>query len=199
MRGGGAQLALALDGGATPDLRALGRWEALLADYATSGVTLTDHALAILRPHLDGVATTAALEHLRHGSPVTVAGLVVARQRPETAGGVVFILLEDEHGTANLIVPPAVYERRRHIARAEPLILAEGRLERPPAGGGTINVLVRELRTLDPELAGIEAKPVTPLPARDAEPAAEPAERYAAAGGLRAVAPPVQSFGRGRR
>src|SRR5579863_10479450 len=187
VRGGGEQLALALDGGATPDLRALGRWEALLADYATSGVTLTDHALAILRPHLDGVATTAALEHLRHGTAVTVAGLVVARQRPETASGVVFILLEDEHGTANLIVPPALYERRRHIARAEPLILAEGRLERPPAGGGTINVLVRELRTLDPELAGIESKPVTPLPARDAEPpaepAAEPAERYAAAGG----------------
>ena len=51
------------------DLRALGRWEALLADYATSGVTLTDHALAILRPHLDGVATSAALEHLRHGTP----------------------------------------------------------------------------------------------------------------------------------
>jgi len=195
VRGGSAQLALALDGGATPDLRALGRWEALLADYATSGVTLTDHALAILRPHLEGVATTEALERLRHGAPVMVAGLVVARQRPETAGGVVFILLEDEHGTANLIVPPALYERRRHIARAEPLILAEGRLERPPAGGGTINVLVRELRTLDPELVGIESKPATPLPARDAE----PAERYAAAGGLRAVAPPVQSFGRGRR
>ena len=157
-------------------LRELGRWEALLADYATSGVTLTDHALAILRPHLDGVATSAELEHLRHGAPVTVAGLVVARQRPETAGGVVFMLLEDEHGTVNLIVPPALYERRRHIVRAEPLILAEGRLERPPAGGGTINVLVRELRTLDAELAGIESKPVIPLPARDAEPAAEPAE-----------------------
>ena len=150
------------------------------------------HALTASRP-------AAALEHLRHGTPVTIAGLVVARQRPETASGVVFMLLEDEHGTVNLIVPPAIYERRRHIVRAEPLILAEGRLERPPAGGGTINVLVRELRTLDPELAGIEAKPVTPLPARDAEPAAEPTERHAAAGGLRAVAPAVQSFGRGRR
>jgi error-prone DNA polymerase len=199
---GGTQLALAADGFATPPLRELSRWETLLADYATSGVTLHDHALAILRPRLDGVATSADLERIPHGAPVTVAGLVVARQRPETARGVVFMLLEDEHGAINLVVPPALYERRRHVVRAEPLILAEGLLERPAAGGGTINVLVRELRTLDAELEGIAAAPLARLPAREvhspAEPA-EPAEQRVAAAGFRAVAPAPQSFGRGRR
>jgi len=193
---GGTQLALALDSGAPPALRELGRWEQLLADYATSTVTLSDHALAILRPRLAGAATSVELERLRHGSPVTVAGLVVARQRPETASGVVFMLIEDEHGVINLIVPPALYERRRHVVRAEPLILVHGRLERPPAGGGTINVLVREIRTLDEELA--DAAPVSKLAAREAPAEQSPAERAGAAG-FRAVAPAVQSFASGRR
>jgi error-prone DNA polymerase len=197
---GGTQLALALDAGEAPRLRGLGRWELLLADYATSGVTLNDHALAILRPRLDGVTTSAQLAAMRHGAQVTVAGLVVARQRPETASGVVFMLLEDEYGPVNLIVTPTLYERRRHLVRAEPLILAHGRLERPPAGGGTINVLVRDLRTLDEELAGIAAAPIARLPEREAHPSGqEPAERQVAAAGFRAVAPPVQSFGGGRR
>jgi error-prone DNA polymerase len=195
---GGTQLALALDAGASPRLRELGRWETLLADYATSGITLSDHALAILRPRLNGVATSAQLPEIRHGAQVTVAGLVVARQRPETASGVVFMLLEDEHGPVNLIVPPALYERHRHLVRAEPLILAHGRLERPPAGGGTINVLVRDLRTLDDELAGIAAAPIAHLPAREEQDPGQP-ERRVAAAGFRAVAPPVQSFGGGRR
>src|SRR5207247_11203477 len=74
--------------------------------------------------------------------PVRVAGLVVARQRPGTASGIVFMLLEDETGTINLVVPPAVYERHRLTVRTEPLVLASGRLERHPAAGGAINVLV---------------------------------------------------------
>jgi error-prone DNA polymerase len=195
---GGTQLALSLEEPARPQLRELGRWEKLLADYATSGVTLSDHALAILRPRLAGVATSTELERLRHGSAVTVAGLVVARQRPETASGVVFMLIEDEHGSVNLIVPPALYERRRHIVRAEPLILVTGRLERPPTGGGTINVLAREIRTLDEELA--DAAPISRLAASQVEsPAEQEAHERADAAGFRAVAPPVQSFASGRR
>jgi error-prone DNA polymerase len=187
---GGTQLALALDTGPLPSLPPLGRWERLLANYATSGVTLDDHALAILRPRLAGVATSRELERLPHGATVAVAGIVVARQRPETASGVVFMLIEDEHGTINLIIPPALYARRRHVVRAEPLIHASGRLERPPSGGGTINVLARELRALDDDLHE-----------RDAElhhlPLHEPSQESTA--DLRAVAPPVQSFASGRR
>ena len=192
----GTQLALPLDLGPPPALRELGRWERLLADYATSGVTLEDHALAILRPRLPAVATSTELDRLRHGAAVSVAGLVVARQRPETASGVVFMLLEDEHGTVNLIVPPVLYERRRHVVRAEPLILARGRLERPPAGGGNVNVLVREIETLDDVLSEHTAE-LVPLPAKDVH----AATRDGSPGGadLRAVAPPVQSFASGRR
>jgi error-prone DNA polymerase len=196
---GGTQLALALDLGPLPPLRELGRWERLLADYGTSGLTVDDHILAILRPQLKGVATSAELTGLRHGASVTVAGLVVARQRPETANGVVFMLLEDEHGPVNLIVPPALYERRRHIVRTEPLLLARGRLERPSAGGGTINVLVRELRGLDDELAAIEgatAGALLKLPGRDTQ---SRDSEHAAGADLRAVAPPIQSFASGRR
>jgi error-prone DNA polymerase len=196
---GGTQLALALDPGPLPALRELGRWEALLANYATSGVTVDDHALAILRPRLEGIATSADLARLRHGTSVSVAGLVVARQRPETASGIVFMLLEDEFGPINLIVSPTLYERRRQIVRTEPLILAEGRLERPAAGGGSINVLVRELRTLDDELATFETSgSLSQLPAREVHSPSDPQERTDA-GDLRAVAPPVQSFGSGRR
>ena len=75
--------------------------------------------------------------------------MVVARQRPGTAGGVVFILLEDEHGTINLIVPPRVYERHRLLVRTEPLMLAGGKLEKLAAAGGAINVLVDRIDAID--------------------------------------------------
>ena len=78
---------------------------------------------------------------------VEVAGLAVARQRPSTANGIVFMLLEDEHGQMNLIIPPPVYEAHRAIVRGEPLLLARGRFERV---GRNENVLVDELESLGP-------------------------------------------------
>jgi len=71
----------------------------------------------------------------------------VARQRPATANGVVFMLLEDEFGQVNLIVPPQIYERYRAIVRGEPLILARGVFEQVERNQ---NVLVHELETLAP-------------------------------------------------
>ncbi|GAC1489779.1 MAG: hypothetical protein NVS1B9_10830 [Solirubrobacteraceae bacterium] len=187
---GGTQLALPFDLAEPPQLREPSRWERVLADYATSGVTIDDHALAILRPALAGIATSITLDSLPHRAKVSVAGIVVARQRPETARGVVFMLIEDEHGTVNLIVPPALYERRRHIVRAEPLLIAHGTLERPLQGGGTVNVLGAELEPLEPDARGRTAQAtVARLPERESETAAD----------LRSVAPAVQSFGGGRR
>jgi error-prone DNA polymerase len=126
------QLALPLELAPAPSLRPLGRWQRLIADYSTTSVTLQEHALAILRPRLTVpmLTTSAQLERLPGGGEVAVAGLVIARQRPATASGTMFLLFEDEFGTINLIVPEAVYERYRPLARAEPLLLARGRLER---------------------------------------------------------------------
>ena len=78
---------------------------------------------------------------------LAVAGMVVARQRPSTANGVVFMLLEDEYAQVNLIVPPVVYERFRAVVRSEPLLLARGRYEHLDRNR---NVLVRELVSLGP-------------------------------------------------
>jgi error-prone DNA polymerase len=80
--------------------------------------------------------------------------MTVARQRPSTANGIVFMLLEDEHGQVNLIVPSAIYDRHRATVRAEPLVLARGRYERV---GENRNIVVAEIESLGP-LARIAAE-----------------------------------------
>ena len=144
-----SQLALPLDPtAATPALREHTEWELMLADYRTTSLSVGVHPLKLLRPHLpQGTLSSLELESARDRSSVAVAGMAVARQRPATANGVVFMLLEDEHGQVNLIVPPAVYERYRALVRAEPLLLARGRFERVDRNR---NVLVRELESLGP-------------------------------------------------
>jgi error-prone DNA polymerase len=144
-----SQLALPLDPTArTPALREHSPWERMLADYRTTSLSVGVHPLTLLRPHLpEGTLSSLELEEARAGSSVTVAGMAVARQRPATANGVVFMLLEDEHGQVNLIVPPKVYERFRPLVRSEPLLLARGRFERVDRNR---NVLVRELESLGP-------------------------------------------------
>jgi error-prone DNA polymerase len=130
--GASTQLALPLELPRAPRLRSLGRWQRLIADYSTSGVTIGEHALAILRERLTvaQLATSAQLTRLPSGCDVAVAGLVIARQKPGTANGTMFLLFEDEFGTINLIVSKDIYERHRLLARTEPLLLARGRLER---------------------------------------------------------------------
>jgi len=203
----GTQLALPLEPHAGPELRALSAWERMLADYGSTGVTLREHPLELMRPGLPAdLLTSAQLERARHGRRVRVAGLVVARQRPATAKGVTFMLLEDELGTINLIVTPPVHERFRLAVRTEPLVLAAGRLERRE---GTTNVLVDRIERLErPDLPAAKVKPMGlrpltpgfagPTPSygrvwstddRETGPAVEEAD-------LRAVAPAGHSFGR---
>src|SRR5215203_4599674 len=145
----GTQLALPLDLPGAPALDPLAAWDAMVADYATTGLTLGAHPVELLRPELPaGAVSTRDLEVLPHDTPVTLGGLVVARQRPGTAKGIVFLLLEDELGTINLIVPPPVYERHRLAVRTEPLLLVWGKLEKLPIAGGALNVYVRGIRPL---------------------------------------------------
>jgi len=143
------QLALPLDPtAATPGLRKQTPWERMLADYRTTSLSVGTHPLALLREHLpEGTLSSRELAAREGGGQVAVAGMAVARQRPATANGVVFMLLEDEFGQVNLIVPPSVYERFRALVRAEPLLLARGKFERL---GRNRNVVVRELESLGP-------------------------------------------------
>jgi error-prone DNA polymerase len=145
------QMALPLDLPQAPALAPMADWDAMIADYATTGLTVHRHPLRLLRAGLKARGTVRAtdLESLRHGATVRIGGLVVARQRPGTANGVVFLLIEDETGTVNLIVPPRIYERDRLTVRSEPLVLVEGTLERHVAAGGAINILVRSIVPLD--------------------------------------------------
>jgi error-prone DNA polymerase len=144
-----SQLTLPLDPTAkAPALRQQSPWELMLADYRTTSLSVGVHPLTLLRPHLpEGTLSSEELAAARAGNTVAVAGMAVARQRPATANGVVFMLLEDEHGQVNLVVPPAVYDRFRPLVRAEPLLLARGRFERL---GRNRNVVVRELESLGP-------------------------------------------------
>ena len=143
------QLALPLEPTAeTPNLPEPTVWERMLADYRTTSLSVGVHPLQLLRAHLPkGVISSRELETAPNRAQVAVAGMAVARQRPATANGVVFMLIEDEFGAANLIVPPTVYDRHRAIVRGEPLILARGRFERIERNQ---NVLVRSLETLGP-------------------------------------------------
>ncbi len=227
---GGTQLALPLDLPAPPKLRELSRWDSMLADYATTGLTVHDHPIALLRSRMPAdAATSVDLGRLPHGSRVRIGGLVVARQRPGTANGIVFVLLEDEFGTINLIVPPQIYERHRLTVRTEPLMFVRGKLERHPAAGGAINVLVDEIGSIaaQPDLSSVaqigeagsragdrlerplaEIKDFSMLDEQVrrglAEQRRDQAREAAAAGAteaedFRAVAPAVMSFGAGRR
>jgi error-prone DNA polymerase len=147
--GGNRQLALPLEPTTeTPDLPAQTAWEQMLADYKHTSLSVGVHPLQLLRPHLPaGVTTSAELPETPNGTRIELAGMAVARQRPATANGVVFMLLEDEYGQANLIVPPPVYERYRALVRAEPLLLAHGRFERRDRN---MNVLVDRVESLGP-------------------------------------------------
>jgi error-prone DNA polymerase len=204
--GDGVQLALPLSVPAAPRLRAQTPWEQVTADYASVGMALEDHPMALLRERLpDSVATSADLERTEDGSRIEVAGMVVARQRPATARGVVFLLLEDETGTMNVIVPPPVYERHRMVVRTASFVRASGRLERRD---GAMNVVVWELASqASPDMPAAEVRHIEP-PAyretgqsagRDAgveRGAAEYGRDQATLADLAAAMPAAHSFGR---
>jgi error-prone DNA polymerase len=193
-----AQLPLGLELPAPPPLPLLGAWDLLLADYSSIGIAIDEHPLALMRPDLDEeLATCEELARAPDGSRVRIAGLVVARQRPATAKGVVFMLLEDEWGQVNLIVPPPVYERDRLAVRTASFVEAAGKLERRE---GVTNVLVSSVAALEhPGLPLAEVRHIEPSVPRETGRGREDevaAARHAAAADLAAVAPKAHSWGR---
>jgi error-prone DNA polymerase len=193
------QFALALNdpdaGHAFPDLDARDR---IVADYRMLRFSTGEHPLALVRDRLpETVVSAQALPGVEDRRPVMVAGVVVARQKPHTAKGYLFILIEDEFGHINVIVKPRVYERHRAVARMEPFLLVRGRLQKD---GATLNVIATSLEELrvspggGPELpATMEYWPDPKRPSLQGE--ADPRDPYAFLTTLRQVPPATKSWG----
>ena len=126
-----------------------GAAEEVARDYAATGLSERAHPVSFLRAALAarGARTAREISRLRDRAAVEVGGIVIVRQRPETAAGITFVSLEDETGIANLVVMPDVYERYRPLVRSAPFLIARGRVERT---GGVVNLRVREFLPLAP-------------------------------------------------
>jgi error-prone DNA polymerase len=120
--------------------------ERLVADFSGTGVTVGKHPMAFHRAELKqmGISAAGELAHLPHGRTTRIAGCVIARQRPGTAKGFVFLSLEDETGIANAILTPAVYEEFKHAVIYEKFLLMEGELQNQE------NVVSLKARTIHP-------------------------------------------------
>jgi error-prone DNA polymerase len=115
----------------SPALPELTRAEQLALDYRTTGVTVGDHAMSVVRSKLPaGYRTARELASAPNGARVRTAGVVICRQRPQTASGVVFVTLEDETGFVNLILWARTFERWRHVATTSSMLAVHGKIER---------------------------------------------------------------------
>ncbi len=130
-----------------PALPAASAAEEISADFAATGLSVRSHPMAVVRPSLRSgtVRTARELQRMADRAQVEIAGMVIVRQRPETAAGIVFVSLEDETGIANLVLMPDVYERYRPVVRGSPFLLARGRVER---NGLVVNVRVETVTPL---------------------------------------------------
>jgi error-prone DNA polymerase len=139
------------------DLPKMSPAEEVLADYRSMGLSLDAHPMQFLRPGLEasGVARAEQLKVLPNHRPVAVAGIVLVRQRPGTAKGITFVTLEDETGTANLIIRQQVWRRYREAALGAQVLLARGKLQRE---GQVIHVLCTKLENLSGRMRELAAK-----------------------------------------
>jgi error-prone DNA polymerase len=122
---------LLLEASKSTPLSKMSTQERMVADYSGTGLTVGKHPLAYQRHELksQGVLSAEDLHGRKDGEFVRAAGCVIARQRPGTAMGFIFLSLEDETGIANVIIPPALFERSRVVVTQSKFILADGILQ----------------------------------------------------------------------
>lgn len=152
---------------ARPELRPMSRAEQLVLDYERTGVSVEDHPMRLLRPSLGKkVRSSRELMALRSGTKVTTAGLVICRQRPGTASGVVFVTMEDEYGFSNLVIWAKTFEKFHHVATTARLLLVHGRIQRsddpkalrvpdPNAAQSVVYVVADRLERLDARMPAL--------------------------------------------
>ena len=170
--------------------------ERMVAEYRTLRFSTKLHPLSLLRDELPAnMVTGDRLPDLPNHSTVTVAGIVVARQRPSTANGYVFVLMEDESGPINVIVKPNIYEKCRTAVRMEPFLVARGRLQKD---GLTTNVIAFEVKAVQVRESARPGETHSSLPGTleywaEPEQSVQAPFRYLTA--LRQSPPDVKSFG----
>ncbi|MGH8687272.1 MAG: error-prone DNA polymerase [Burkholderiales bacterium] len=131
--------------------------EEIVADYASLGLSLGRHPLALLRPQLSrlGLLPASAVQSRPHGRPARAAGLVTCRQRPDTASGVIFVTLEDETGCVNVVVWRDLVERQRRELLGARLLAVEGAIERD---GEVVHLIARRLHDRSALLGALLAR-----------------------------------------
>ena len=140
-----------------PLLRAPTEAEDISGDYASMGLSLGRHPLALLRSDLQrqGFVTAEELREMAGDDPVRIAGLVITRQRPGSAGGVIFVTLEDETGHVNLIVWPQPAERQRQALLGSRLLAVRGRIQRQ---GDVLHVIVSSAEDRSAALGALDVR-----------------------------------------
>jgi len=129
----------------------------LVADYAALGLTLGRHPLALLRTRFlgSGLVSAADIRQVRHGDFVRAVGLVIGRQRPSTASGVIFMTLEDDTGFVNVVIWPWVAERQRREVLASRLVEVAGIIERERE---VVHLIAGRLIDKTPMLGALETR-----------------------------------------
>jgi error-prone DNA polymerase len=155
--------------------------EHVVSDYQTTRLSLKAHPMHFLREHYAAqkFVTAGQLKSIRDGKQLSIAGLVLIRQRPGSAKGVVFITIEDETGVANLVIWPDVFAKQRKIVMGARLMAVQGIVQRDP-DSDVIHVVARRLEDHTPMLRHLSDDPMTPPKARADAPGSwrPPASRH---------------------
>jgi error-prone DNA polymerase len=136
--------------------------EEIVFDYASLGLTLRRHPLALLRPRLARMKlqSSAQLHDLPNGRKVRACGIVTVRQQPQTANGTIFLTLEDETGPVNVIVWKSLREQQREELLLSRLLAVEGIWQRDVDSGGNVrNLIAHRLKDLTPLLGRLGRLP----------------------------------------
>jgi DNA polymerase III alpha subunit len=128
--------------------RPLSETEIIYLDYFATGMSITGHPLQHMRERLRkaGVVDSNGLKNLRGGEKILVAGLVTIRQRPASANGTIFLLLEDEWGFMNIVVPSYLVEKNSEVVKFATFVVVKGRFEKD---GNVLNVIGEKFRELN--------------------------------------------------
>jgi len=158
------------DGATTPEitepvssLPAMPAGQEVVEDYSHVGLTLREHPVAFLRETLRSrhVMTCADASAMRDRRLTRVAGLVLVRQKPGSAKGVMFITIEDETGVANLVIWPSLYEQQRRIVLSASLLVVDGKVQRE---GDVVHIVATRLHDGSNVLASLGQRDRFPLP-----------------------------------